>query len=186
MEFASFRLRSQGTCSRINQCQHTILTLREEESMRDGGRERMLTAFKTPMGILCHCILSPLLLASTISRHSVCVCVSLKPLRADQSPFAASAPGCFSHRSTIRSSLTLSFIPHFHFSPILHPTFSFFFSFPISSVILFSLASSCVELPTVFLSCHLPPPSHLVLLWPTTSSLLLTPLLLTGRGGGGG
>lgn len=36
----------------------------------------MLTAFKSPMGILCHCILSPPLLDSTISQHSVCVCLS--------------------------------------------------------------------------------------------------------------
>lgn len=80
MEAAAFRLKSQGTCTRINQCQHAILTLtergRESKGMRDGGRERMLTAFKTPMGILCHCILSPQLLASTISQHSVCVCLS--------------------------------------------------------------------------------------------------------------
>lgn len=34
----------------------------------------MLMALKTPMGILCHCILSPLLLVSTISQRNVCVC----------------------------------------------------------------------------------------------------------------
>lgn len=150
--------------------------------MRDGGREQMLTAFKTPMGILCHCILSPLLLASTISQHSVCQSVS-KPLRADQSPFAASAPGCFSPHSTSRSFLTLPFIPHFHRRSSSH----FLIFFPLSVVFfLVPLVSPSVELPTFSLSCHLPPPFILLSCGPTTSSLLPTPLLLTRRGGGGG
>lgn len=66
------------------QCQHAVLTLREGESkgMRERAKARgierrwMLTAFKTPMGILCHCILAPLLLASTISHHSMYVCLT--------------------------------------------------------------------------------------------------------------
>lgn len=69
----------------------------------------MLMALKTPMGIFCHCILSPLLFAFTISQHSVCVSVS-KPLRADQSPFAASAPGCFHHPFPLSLCVFLSYI----------------------------------------------------------------------------
>lgn len=85
----------------------------------------MLTPFKTPMGILCHCILSPVLLASTISQHSVCVCLSpslserishplLLQLLAASLLIPPSAPfflGLLSYVST----------------PILHPTFSFSF-----------------------------------------------------------
>lgn len=36
----------------------------------------MLTAFKTLIGILCHGVLSPVLLASSISQPSVCFCLS--------------------------------------------------------------------------------------------------------------
>lgn len=140
----------------------------------------MLTPFKTPMGVLCHCILSPVLLASTISQHSVCVCLSpslserishplLLQLLAASLLIPPSAPfflGLLSYVST----------------PILHPTFSF--SFP-SSLLFVSLVSPSVELPTVSLSYHLFPPPPLVLSRPTTSSLLPTPLLLTGQRGGG-
>ena len=132
MEFASFRLRSQGTCSRINQCQHTILTLREEESMRDGGRERMLTAFKTPMGILCHCILSPLLLASTISRHSVCVCVS-------QASQSGSVTLCCFSSWLLLSSFHHPFLSHSVFYPtfpLLSNSSSHFLLFFLSSYLL--------------------------------------------------
>lgn len=58
MDAAAFGLKSSGMCSGINQCQRAILTLRGREQRHEGWRERMLTAFKTPMGILCHCILS--------------------------------------------------------------------------------------------------------------------------------
>lgn len=104
----------------------------------------MLTAFKTPMGIfLCHCILSPLLLASTISQQRVRLSVC-KPLRADQSPFAASAPRFLS--LCLLSSIS---------TPVLHPSF---LSSPLLHVPV-SLVSSSVQLPTVPLSYHLPPPS---------------------------
>lgn len=96
-----------------------------------------------------------------LSPWRVCLPVS-KPLRADQSPFAASAPGCFSPYSTIPSFLTLSFIPHFHSqSSSFYPSPS-----PLLLSDLFSLVSSSAELPTVSLFCHRPPPSHLALSWP--------------------
>jgi len=76
----------------------------------EGERERVLTAFKTPLGILCHCILSALLLASTISQHSVRLSVC-KPLRADQSPFAASAPHFLSPSAFYLPFQLLFFIP---------------------------------------------------------------------------
>lgn len=81
-----------------------------------------------------------------------------KPLRADQSPFAASAPGCFSPYSTILSFLTSFVYPAF---PL-----AVFILLPLFLSDLFSLASSGVELPTTPLFCHRPPPSHLALSWP--------------------
>lgn len=172
MGAAAFRLKSQGTCTSINQCQHAVLTLKEGKSkgMRNEGRERMLTAFKTPMGILCHFILSPPLLASTISQHSVCLSVS-KPLRADQSPIAASASGCFSPHSTIRCFLALSFILHSYSHSSSH-FLLFFPPRPLSFFILVSLVSTRAELPTVSLFCRCPPPSRLAL---TRLSHLLPP-----------
>lgn len=86
-----------------------------------------------------------------------------KPLRADQSPFAASAPGCFPPYSTILSSLPSLFYPAFPLAVfVLLPLF---LSFLLLSD-LFSLASSSVELPTIPLFCHRPPPSRLALSWP--------------------
>lgn len=157
MDAAAFRLKSRGTCSGINQCQHAILTLRGREQRHERWRERMLTAFKTPMGILCHCILSQLLLASTISQHSVCVCLSpslserishplLLQLLAASLLFPPSVP------------FSLSFILHFHSHSSSH--FLLFFS-----PFIFFLASSSVELPTVSLFCHRPPPAHLAHSW---------------------
>lgn len=138
--------------------------------MRDGGRERMLTAFKTPMGILCHCILSPLLLASTISQHGVCV--SLSPSLSER----------ISHPLLLQllAASLLTFTNHPFFSLSLHSTF-FLFSFYYHTPVLLSLTGFfglflCVELPTASKPCHLTPPSCLA-----TSSLLPTPLLLTGR-----
>lgn len=149
----------------------------------------MLTAFKTLMGILCHCILSPALLASAISQHSVCLSVS-KPLRADQSPFAASAPGCFP------SSFHQPFLPH----SISHPTFQLLFFIPLSSFFSLSTSSSSSLLCSSFSFSSLPvssipqfPRAVIALIHPrlallqaeTTSSHLPTLLLLTDKRGGG-
>lgn len=122
----------------------------------------MLTAFKTPVGILCHCILSPLLppLSLTVACMSAC-------LQASQSGSVTLC--CFS------SWLLLSLFHH----PFLSHSF-FYPTFPLPIFILlplslspplllsdlFSLMSSRVELPTVSLFCHHPPPSHLALSWP--------------------
>lgn len=145
----------------------------------------MLTAFKSPMGILCHCILSPPLLAS-ISLSIACFCLSpslserishplLLQLLAASPLIPPSVPFPLRLLSYISTPPPLS-IP---LSPFFSSSFSFHFH-------LVSLVYSRVELPTVSPSCHLPPPSRLVLSLPTTSSLHPTPLLLTGRREGGG
>lgn len=161
---------------------HSPHSQRGRELKHEGWRGRtMLTAFKTPMGILCHCILSPLLLASTISQHSVCFWLSpnlserishplLLQLLAASLPISPSVPLLLCLLSYI-STPPPFFIP---LSPFFLPLTLFYF--------LFGLVASHVELLTFSLSCHLPPPSHPLL--PTTSSLDPTPLLLIGRGGG--
>lgn len=122
----------------------------------------MLTAAKTPVGILCHCIPSPLLLASTISHRGVCVCLSPSlserishPLLLQLLAASLLIPPSFPFS-------LLSFILRFHSRSS--------FSYPSSSLLLlsdlFGLASSSVELPTIPLFCHHPPPSHLALSWP--------------------
>lgn len=142
----------------------------------------MLTAFKTPMGILCHYILSPLL-ASTIFQHSVCFCPSPSLSQRISHPLLL---------QLLAASLLIPpsipappFILHFHSSPIPDPSFPYFFFFGSLCAFIFIrvfLVSSCDELPTVSLSCHLPPSC---LFPPTTSSLHPTLLLLIGREGGG-
>lgn len=126
MEAAAFRQKSKGTCTRINRCQRAVLTLTREgksKGMRDEGRARMLTAFKTPMGILCHFVLSPLLLASTISQHSVCVFLSPSLSERISHPLLLQLlAASLLIPPTVAFSLgLLSYIS----TPILHPTFSF-------------------------------------------------------------
>lgn len=129
------------------------------------GIERgcMLTAFKTPMGILCHCILAPLLLASTISHHSMHVC--LTPSLSER----------ISHSLLLQLlAASLLFLPSIPFwlcllSYILLPILYHFLSSPIffsSSSSLWSLwCLPVLNLPTVSFFYHHPPPSHL-LSWP--------------------
>ena len=126
-------------------------TLREAESkgMRDGGRERMLTAFKTPMGILCHCIPSPLLLASTISQHSVCVCLSPSLSERISHPLLLQLLAASLLIPPSVPFLALSFLSYIS-TNVLHPTFSFIPFFHLF-FFLFFLVSSSVELPTFFL-----------------------------------
>lgn len=164
---------------------HSPHSQRGRELKHEGWRGRtMLTAFKTPMGILCHCILSAPLLASTISQHSVRFCLSPNLSDRISHPLllqllAASLP--------ISPSIPLLLCLLFYIStppPFFIPLSPF--SLPLTLYFLFGLVASRVELPAFSLSCHLPPPSHLVLLLPTTSSLDPTPLLLIGRRGGRG
>lgn len=128
----------------------------------------MLTAFKTLMGIMCYCILSPPLLASAISQHSVCFCPSPSLSERISHPLLLQLLAASLLNSTIRSSPALSFILHFHSSP--HSS-SHSFSFIFFRVCLFLTR---VELPTV----------GLILLLPTTSSFHPTLLLLIGTEGG--
>lgn len=74
---------------------------------------------------------------------------------------------CFS------SWLLLSSFHHPFLLALLYPTFPLPFFIPLSSFFfspfiffLVSLVSSSIELPTVFLFCHRPPPSRLALSWP--------------------
>lgn len=125
MGTAAFGVKSHQMCTQINQCQRAVLTLSEGESMRDGGkRARMLTAFKTPMGILCHCILSPPLLASAISQHSVCVCLSPSLSERISHPLLLQllAASLLIPPSVPFSLCLSSYIS----TAILHPTFSFY------------------------------------------------------------
>lgn len=89
----------------------------------------MLTAFKTLMGIMCYCILSPPLLASAISQRSVCFCPSPSLSERISHPLLLQLLAASLLNSTIRSSPALSFILHFPSSPILHPTSLFLFHF---------------------------------------------------------
>lgn len=134
------------------------------------------------MGILCHCILSAPLLASTISQHSVCVCLSPSLSERISHPLLlqllAASLLIPPSRSLLRS---VFFILHFHSYSSSHffppPLLSFLFSF----LFLWSLPVF-PQFPCPMISLL-----HLLLLsrGPTTSSLLPTPLLLTGREGGG-
>lgn len=120
----------------------------------------MLTAFKTLMGIMCYCILSPPLLASAISQRSVCFCQSPSLSERISHPLLLQLLAASLLNSTIRSSPALSFILHFHSSPILHPTSLFLLSF--------SFGSAC-SLPAlnfpqlVLFSCYRPPPPSILL-----------------------
>lgn len=95
----------------------------------------MLTAFKTPMGILCHCILSPPLLASAISQHGVCVCLSPSLSERISHPLLLQllAASLLIPQSAPFSLCLLSYIS----TPILYPSFSFFSLF--LSLVFFSL-----------------------------------------------
>lgn len=141
-------------------------TLREGKSkgMRDEGRARMLTAFKTPMGILCHFILSPLLLASTISQHSVCVCLSPSLSERISHPLLLQLLAASLLIPPSVALLALSFILHFYSHSSSHfllcPPHPLCFSLPVS------LISTSVELPTVSLLHQCPPPSRLALMRP--------------------
>lgn len=111
--------------------------VQESTGKRDWETERkwMLTAFKTPMRILCHCFLSAPLLASAISHHSVyCMPVCLQ---ASQSGSVTLC--CF-------SSWLLLFLLH---SPSLfylfYPTFPLPVIIPLSFLPLF-LSYRCFEL----------------------------------------
>lgn len=105
MEGAAFRLKSQRTCTRINQHQPPDLTLTKSERATAWGMEGewMLMALKTPMGIVCccihlHCHWPPL----SLSRSG---CLSFpKPLWADH-PLLLQLLTAL----TILFSLTLSF-----------------------------------------------------------------------------
>lgn len=101
---------------------------------------------------------------------TVCLSVS-KLLRADQSPFAASAPGCFSSYYT-PLPFSISFILHFLSQSSSHCLFYPSF-FPTGVLNCFN-----VNLPTVSLFCHCSP--FLIL---CHKQLLPTPVLLMGRGG---
>lgn len=114
-----------------------------------------------------------------LSAELVCLSVS-KPLRADQSPFAASAAGCFSPHFTIHPFLPLSFILRFHFYSSSHflPS-STFFLFPFWSL-------RCLPvLNFPHFPCFVIALLHLVLLSRSPTTSLPTLLLLTGRRGGG-
>lgn len=122
----------------------------------------MLTAFKTPLGILCHCILSALLLVSTISQHSVRLSVC-KPLRADQSPFAASAPHFLSPSAFYPPFQLLFFIPSPLSSPLPSHPLSFMFwclwSLPVFNFLQFPCPIiSLLHLLLVLSRPNLPPP----------------------------
>lgn len=136
----------------------------------------MLTAFKTPMRILCHCFPSALLLASAVSHHSVC-CV---PVCFQASQSGSVTLCCFSSWLLLfllhSPSLFLSLLSYIS-SPSRHPTV--FFS-PCSLLPLFGIAlmltfpqhpGSVVAFLISSYSCH--------------KQLLPTPVLLMGRGGVG-
>lgn len=138
-------------------------------------RKWMLTAFKTPMKILCHCFLPALLLASAISHHSV-YCMSVC--------FQASQSGsvtlcCF-------SSWLLLFLLH---SPSLF--YLFYPTFPLCHhpTVFFTPLSL---LPLFWIALMLTFPQHpcsviafLISSYSCHKQLLPTPVLLTGRGGVG-
>lgn len=98
----------------------------------------MLTAFKTPVGILFHCILCAQPLASTITQRSVCFCHSSSLSERISHPLLLQLFTAFLLNSTIRSSFAL-----FHPAIIL---FLYFFSlWSYFSTFLFSLLSILVS-----------------------------------------
>lgn len=133
MEPAAFTLKSSRTCSGINRCQHAVAThthTQKGESAKARGIESewMLTAFKAPVGILCHCILSPQLLASTISHRSVYVFLSPSLSEWISHPLL---PQLLAASFLILSSISLLFLPSYVSSPNLQPfTALHFSSFP--------------------------------------------------------
>lgn len=160
MEGAAFRLKSQRTCTRINQHQPPDLTLTKSERATAWGMEGewMLMALKTPMGIVCccihlHCHWPPL----SLSRSG---CLSFpKPLWADH-PLLLQLLTAL----TIRSSLTLCLSSTFHssyssshFLPLLSPSPCFLHWASHSFLV---LSSSSSISPCSLASSHLFPPSH--------------------------
>lgn len=156
MVVAAFRLKSHRMCTRINQCQHVT---QRGKAIRDGGRELMLTAFKSPMGILCYCILSPPLLDSTISQHSMCVCLSsslserishplLLQLLAASLVIPPSAPLSLCLLSYISTSLPF-------FTSLLLVLPSFFFSFLFGIFLCFTSVSSSTFLHLFLITFHI-------------------------------
>lgn len=97
----------------------------------------MLTAFKAPMGILCHCILSPQLLASTISHRSVYVFLSPSLSEWISHPLL---PQLLAASFLIPSSVSLLFLPSYISSPNLHPFTALHFS-PFPDLFKFSIFS---------------------------------------------
>lgn len=126
----------------------------------------MLTAFKTPMGILCHCILSPLLLASTISQHSMCLSPSLSERISHPLLLQLLAASLLIPPSVPFSLCLLSYIS----TPILHPTFLLIFPPPFSFWSLPVLNFPQFPCPVIsllhliLLSCGRPPPPSFPLL----------------------
>lgn len=75
----------------------------------------MLTAFKTPVGILCHCVQCAQPLASAVAQRSVCFCHSSSLSERISHPLLLQLFTAFLLNSTIRSSSAL-----FHPAIILH------------------------------------------------------------------
>lgn len=146
------------------------------------GESAMLTASKTPMGILCQCIPSPQPLASAIFQHSVCFCHSPSLSERISHPLLL--------QLLTAALLTSPFVPVLFSSHIYSPLpFLFYFSL-LSDLIFcgFSGFLPCWTLPTPRLPLSLPTSSLLkvcALSLPTTSSFHPTSVLLICKGGGG-
>lgn len=144
----------------------------------------MLTAFKAPMGILCHCILSPQLLASTISHRSVYVFLSPSLSEWISHPLL---PQLLAASFLIPSSVSPLFLPSHISSTNLHPFTALHFS-PFPDLFKFSIfsrrASSTLRVSSspfrfVFFFFF---PSHLALSRPETPPPRLpTPCLTHGQ-----
>lgn len=89
------------------------------------------------MGILCHCILSPQLLASTISHRSVYVFLSPSLSEWISHPLL---PQLLAASFLIPSSVSLLFLPSYISSPNLHPFTALHFS-PFPDLFKFSIFS---------------------------------------------
>lgn len=148
----------------------------------------MLTAFKTPMGILCHCLLSPPLLASAISQHSARFCLSpnlserishplLLQLLAASLLISPSAPLLLCLLSYISTPPPFFSLLSAFSLPLTSFIFIFFWVWSLPMLNFPQFPCPVISLPHLILfSCCRPPPLL----------ILLLSLLLIGRGGGRG